>query len=55
MIKNVFKNQKRSLLTVGMVAVVYIVVSAIAIFNIEPDSFTIFLMLSIGLQYLLQL
>lgn len=42
MMKNVFKNQKRSLLTVGMVAVVYIVVLAIAIFNIEPDSFTFF-------------
>ena len=39
LIKNVFISQKRSLLTVGVVATVYIFVSAIVMFNTEPDTF----------------
>jgi len=35
----VFKKQKESLLVVCMLAVVYVLVSALIIFNVEPDSF----------------
>ena len=39
MIKAVFVKQKRALLTVGLVAVVYVLISALVVFNVEPDSF----------------
>lgn len=39
MIKGVFKKQKRPLITVGLLALVYVLVSALVIFNVEPDSF----------------
>lgn len=41
-IGTVFKKQKRSLLTVGVLAVGYIVVSALVVFNVEPETFTTF-------------
>ena len=39
MIKGVFKSQKKPLLTVGLLALAYILISALVIFNVEPDSF----------------
>lgn len=42
LIRNVFKSQKRPLITVGVLAVVYILISALIIFNVEPDSFDTF-------------
>jgi voltage-gated potassium channel len=42
MMKNVFIEQRKALLTVGLVAVVYIFVSAVVIFNVEPESFNTF-------------
>lgn len=42
MIKYVFQTQKRPLMTVGILAVVYILISALVIFNVEPDSFDTF-------------
>lgn len=42
MMKNVFLEQRKALVTVGMVAIVYIFVSAVVIFNVEPDSFNTF-------------
>ena len=36
---NVFKKQKRSLLTVATMAVAYVLISALVIFNVEPESF----------------
>ena len=36
---NVFKKQKESLLVVCGIAVVYVLISALIIFNVEPDSF----------------
>ena len=42
MIKYVFKTQKRPLLTVGILAAVYVLISALVIFNVEPDSFDTF-------------
>lgn len=41
-IGNVFKRQKKVLLTVASLAVAYILVSALVIFNVEPDSFDTF-------------
>ncbi len=38
-ILNVFKRQRRALLCVGSLAVAYILISALVIFNVEPDSF----------------
>lgn len=38
-IGKVFKRQKKVLLTVATLAVAYILVSALVIFNVEPDSF----------------
>ena len=38
-IKGVFKNQKKPLITVGLMALAYIFISALVIFNVEPDSF----------------
>ena len=42
MIKYVFKTQKKPLITVGMLAGAYILISALVIFNVEPDSFNTF-------------
>ncbi len=39
MIKGVFARQKKPLMTVGALAVAYVLVSALVIFNVEPDSF----------------
>ena len=38
-IANVLRNSKHSLVTVGTLAIVYIIISALVIFNVEPDSF----------------
>lgn len=38
-IGNVIKNSKKSLVAVGVLAVGYIVVSALIVFNVEPESF----------------
>jgi voltage-gated potassium channel len=43
MIKEVFELEKKPLITVGVLAVGYIVVSALVIFNVEPDLFNTFL------------
>ena len=42
MIRYVFKTQKRPLMTVGLLAFAYILISALVIFNVEPDSFDTF-------------
>lgn len=42
MIKGVFTSQKKPLLTVGVLAIAYILISALVIFNVEPDSFETF-------------
>ena len=42
MILNVFKSQKDSLITVGVLAVGYIIITALIIFNIEPETFDSF-------------
>lgn len=42
MIKGVFKSQKKPLMTVGILAVAYVLISALVIFNVEPDSFNNF-------------
>ena len=39
LIKAVFKKQKRPLITVGALAMAYIMISALIMFNVEPDSF----------------
>ncbi len=38
-VKAVFAKQRRPLLTVGILAVAYVMVSALIVFNVEPDSF----------------
>ena len=42
MIKGVYKSQKKPLMTVGTLAIAYILISALVIFNVEPDSFNNF-------------
>lgn len=42
LIKNVFKNSKKPLITVGFLAAAYVVISALVIFNAEPDTFDTF-------------
>lgn len=42
MLKNVIKRSKNSLYIVGTLAVGYIVISALVIFNVEPDTFNNF-------------
>ena len=42
-IVNIFKKQKKVLSSVATMAVAYIVVSALVIYNVEPDSFDTFL------------
>ena len=42
MIGNVFKAQRESLLTVLMLAVAYIIISALVVFNVEPQTFSSF-------------
>ena len=39
MILDVFKTQKKPLMTVGILAAGYVLISALVIFNVEPDSF----------------
>lgn len=39
MIKGVFEKQRRPLMTVGLLAIAYILISALVVFNVEPDSF----------------
>lgn len=41
-ILNVFKNSKDSLLVVGTLSVTYVLIAALIIFNVEPDSFETF-------------
>ena len=42
MLKNVFHNSKRPLITVGFLALLYVIISALVIFNAEPDTFDTF-------------
>ena len=42
MIMNVFREQKQSLMAVGLLAVGYIFVTALIIFNVEPETFHTF-------------
>lgn len=42
MILTVFKTQKKPLMTVCILAIAYILISALVIFNVEPDSFNNF-------------
>ena len=39
MIKGVFMAQRRPLMTVGILAIAYVLISAMVILNVEPDSF----------------
>lgn len=39
LIKGVFKQQKKPLITVGVLALAYVLICALVIFNVEPDSF----------------
>ena len=39
MIKGVFIKQRRPLITVGVLATAYVLISALVVFNVEPDSF----------------
>lgn len=39
LLKNVFRNSKKPLISVGFLAMAYILVSALVIFNAEPDTF----------------
>lgn len=39
MIKGVFVKQRRPLMTVGLLAMAYVLISALVVFNVEPDSF----------------
>jgi voltage-gated potassium channel len=41
-IVNVFKKQKKILVAVATTAVAYVLISALAIYNVEPDSFETF-------------
>jgi voltage-gated potassium channel len=42
MIKGVFVRQRRPLMTVGLLAIVYVFISALVVFNVEPESFNNF-------------
>ena len=42
MLVNVFKKQKRVLSTVATMAIAYIIISALVIYNVEPDTFATF-------------
>lgn len=39
LIANVFKNNKRSFITLAIIAGAYIIISALIVFNVEPDTF----------------
>ena len=39
MILGVFRTQKKPLITVGVLAIAYVLISALVVFNVEPDSF----------------
>lgn len=38
-IKSVFRKQRKPLIAVGLLAVIYILISALVVFNVEPDAF----------------
>lgn len=42
LIKGVFVRQKKPLFTVGILALAYVIISALVIFNVEPESFNTF-------------
>ncbi len=42
LIKGVFIRQKKPLFTVGILALAYVIISALVIFNVEPESFDTF-------------
>ena len=42
MIKGVFIRQRKPLLTVGVLAIAYVLISALVVFNVEPESFNTF-------------
>lgn len=42
LIKNVFRNSKKPLMTVGVLALGYVLISALVIFNAEPSTFDTF-------------
>ena len=42
LIKGVFIQQKKPLMTVGLLSVAYVLISALILFNVEPDSFQTF-------------
>ena len=42
LIKDVLRSQRKPLLTVGLLAIGYILISALVVFNVEPDSFNNF-------------
>jgi voltage-gated potassium channel len=42
MIASVFRRERRSLTTVGVLAVGYILISALLVFNVEPETFSTF-------------
>ena len=42
MIRGVFRSQKKPLITVGILAMGYVLISALVIFNVEPESFETF-------------
>ena len=42
LVKGVFQSQKKPLITVGLLAIVYVLISALVIFNVEPESFNSF-------------
>ena len=39
LVKSVFNQQKKPLVTVGLLALVYVLISALVVFNVEPESF----------------
>ena len=41
-IVSVFKKSKESLIAVGTLAIAYIIISALIVFNVEPESFNTF-------------
>lgn len=42
LIRSVLEKQRQPLITVGMLAVAYVLISALVIFNVEPDTFDTF-------------
>ena len=50
-IVSVFKKSMESLIAVGTFAIAYIIISALIVFNVEPETFNSFLMQYIGQQF----